>query len=341
MKEGRVCRFIFFQTLLCSGYIEGLSLHAASDLTKQSFTLVCDLEGASVSNAMSFTYNGTSAGGCSGPPGAACFSSIGTIAWSNQMVNFTLNQNEITSKGNALWTCTHGIDPASLTTTVIALCTNIEVKYADQKIDISCSCGFPSVQAEVNYKASQNGNSLGSQTFDLASSPGINCTTDNRAMDYSFKIENFPSGTAEVCATVKTYSQITTPTTICKPVPDCSQDIFLYGFLPVFLIVLIASIAIIILKIDFLSKQFGEFTWKKGGITAVFFVIAVIIGVCLGLLIKGCDKKFLALGLSLFFGILLVVALIFALIYYHKKCESGSGVPERVLDYIQCSQLGQ
>lgn len=109
---------------------------------------------------------------------------------------------------------------------------------------------------------------------------------------------------------------------------DCSQDIFLYGFLPVFLIVLIASIPINILKIDFLSKQFGEFAWKKVGITAVFCVIAIIIGVCLGLLIKGCDKKLLALGLSLFFGILLVVALIFALIYYHKKCESGSDIQD-------------
>lgn len=36
---------------------------------------------------------------------------------------------------------------------------------------------------------------------------------------------------------------------------------------------------------------FLEFAWKKVGITAVFLVIAIIIGVCLGLLIKGCDKS--------------------------------------------------
>lgn len=33
-----------------------------------------------------------------------------------------------------------------------ALCTDVEVKYADEKMDISCSCGFPSVQAELEYK---------------------------------------------------------------------------------------------------------------------------------------------------------------------------------------------
>lgn len=39
---------------------------------------------------------------------------------------------------------------------ILALCTNIDVKYADEKMDISCSCGFPSVQAELEYKVFDN-----------------------------------------------------------------------------------------------------------------------------------------------------------------------------------------
>lgn len=68
-------------------------------------------------------------------------------------------------------------------------------------------------------QASQNGDTLRSQTIDLSSSPGSNCTTDTNAKDFSSKISNFPSETVEVCARIKTYSQTTTPKTLCALVP--------------------------------------------------------------------------------------------------------------------------
>lgn len=97
----------------------GLELYPASDLTAQSFTLVCDLKGTVWTNAIIFTYNGSSGGACGSPPSPTCGSSIGTLTSDSQTVNFTLNQNEILSRGNALWACAHGTELAYLNTTVI------------------------------------------------------------------------------------------------------------------------------------------------------------------------------------------------------------------------------
>lgn len=67
-----------------------------------------------------------------------------------------------------------------------------------------------------NYKKDrEGGNQLGDQTFNLKSSPGTICTSDARAMDFYYQIEHIPSGAMEVCATIKTFSQISTPETIC------------------------------------------------------------------------------------------------------------------------------
>lgn len=55
----------------------------------------------------------------------------------------------------------------------------------------------------------------GDETFNLKGSPGTICTSDARAMDFSHQIEHIPSGTLEVCATIKTFAQISTPETIC------------------------------------------------------------------------------------------------------------------------------
>lgn len=56
---------------------------------------------------------------------------------------------------------------------------------------------------------------IGDQTFNLKSSPGTICTSDARAMDFYYQIEHIPSGAMEVCAKIKTFSQISTPETIC------------------------------------------------------------------------------------------------------------------------------
>lgn len=88
-------------------------------MTAQSFTLVCDLQGTVLTNTIIFTYNGSSGGGCGSPPTPSCGSPIGTIASDSKTVNLTLNQNEIASKGNALWVCAHGTELAPLNTTVI------------------------------------------------------------------------------------------------------------------------------------------------------------------------------------------------------------------------------
>lgn len=66
-----------------------------------------------------FSYDGHPAGGCSSPPNPTCVSMVGTIVTDNQTVNLTLNQNEILSKGTALWTCAHGTKSACFNATVI------------------------------------------------------------------------------------------------------------------------------------------------------------------------------------------------------------------------------
>lgn len=55
----------------------------------------------------------------------------------------------------------------------------------------------------------------GNQTFDLVGSQNTQCTLDSRAMDFAYSIENFPSGTEEVCATLKTFSQASKPQPVC------------------------------------------------------------------------------------------------------------------------------
>lgn len=204
----------FFQISLIKG-IEGLAIYPASDLTAQSFNLVCDLQGTPWTKPIIFSYDGNPAGGCSSPPNPTCVSMVGTIVTDNQTVNLTLNQNEILSKGTALWTCTHGSKSTSFNATVIAVCLRGKLNHRDGKININCSCGYPSVQAKIQYKDREGGNQLGDQTFNLKSSPGTICTSDARAMDFYYQIEHIPSGAMEVCATIKTFSQISTPETIC------------------------------------------------------------------------------------------------------------------------------
>lgn len=88
-------------------------------MTAQSFSLVCDLQGTTLTFAVSFTYDGSPAGGCGSPPSPVCGSTVGSITSGNQTVNLTLNQNEISSKGNASWVCTHGSTSATFKATVI------------------------------------------------------------------------------------------------------------------------------------------------------------------------------------------------------------------------------
>lgn len=85
----------------------------------QNFTLVCDLQGTTWTNVLRFSYDGSPGGGCGTPPNPSCGSSIGIITPGTQTVSLTLNQNEILSKGNSLWTCTHGTVPADYNATVI------------------------------------------------------------------------------------------------------------------------------------------------------------------------------------------------------------------------------
>lgn len=67
-------------------------------------------------------------------------------------------------------------------------------------------------------KDGKGGNRLWVQTINLKGSPGIICTSDARAMDFYYQIEHIPSGTMEVCVTIRTFSQISTPETICTSV---------------------------------------------------------------------------------------------------------------------------
>ena len=98
----------------------GLSLDRAGDLTLQSFTLVCDLQGATLVDPVVFTYDGNSAGGCSSPPSPTCNSPYGTITTDSlNTLNITLNQNEIKTRGNAIWTCSHSSLTATYNATVI------------------------------------------------------------------------------------------------------------------------------------------------------------------------------------------------------------------------------
>lgn len=64
-------------------------------------------------------------------------------------------------------------------------------------------------------KDGEGRNLFGDQTFNLKTSLGAICTSDARAMDFYYQLEHIPSGTMEVCATIKTFSQISTPETIC------------------------------------------------------------------------------------------------------------------------------
>lgn len=88
-------------------------------MTLQNFTLVCDLQESSWTNTLFFSYDGSPAGGCGSPPNPTCVSSIGVITPGTRTVHLTLNQNEILSKGNVLWTCTHGTVSANYNATVI------------------------------------------------------------------------------------------------------------------------------------------------------------------------------------------------------------------------------
>lgn len=216
IKQRKRCSLVIFQiSLLCT--IEGLSLYPASDLTAQSFTLVCDLQGSTWTQSLIFSYaNGKTGGGCTFPPNPACGSSVGTITSDTQTVNLTLSQDKILDIGDNVWKCTHGTDPAAnFSATVIALCTNGKTSFEDNKISISCSCGYPSVEADVEYKDSKNGNLLQKQTLTLGNSSGSQCSFDNRSMDFFSHIVNYPSETEEVCATIRTVSQISTPVKLC------------------------------------------------------------------------------------------------------------------------------
>lgn len=57
-------------------------------------------------------------------------------------------------------------------------------------------------------KDGKGGNRLGVQTNNLKGSPGVICTSDARAMDFYYQIEHIPSGTMEVCVTIRTFSQV-------------------------------------------------------------------------------------------------------------------------------------
>lgn len=81
--------------------------------------MVCDLQGTPWTKLIIFSYDGNPAGGCSSPPNPTYGSIVGTIVTDNQTVNLTLNQNEILSKGTALWTCAHSSKSASFNATVI------------------------------------------------------------------------------------------------------------------------------------------------------------------------------------------------------------------------------
>lgn len=288
-------------------------------MTLQSFTLVCDLQGAVLVNPVTFSYDGTPAGGCGSPPNPTCGSLVGTIVSDSQTVNLTLNQIEIKNIGNASWICEHGTSSPPLITNVIALCMNGKVTYKDKKIGVSCSCGYPSVQAEVEYK-DKDGQLLGNQTFSLGNSTNSQCSSDSRSLDYSSYIENYPSETMEVCATIKTFSQISTPVKICATGCKYSDvELFLGGF-SCFPIVLITSI--IMLIILFCNKRFGDKKTNKIIIIVLFNSFALIIGFALGFALKECDKRDLGLGLGLGFGFILAIALVLTLYIYHKQCGS-------------------
>lgn len=293
-----------FLTMKCKSTSESIDLSSPRSWIKDGVTLIND--------------------GISLPAGSGYSETVGTNEFSLDTPTLDLNFHASDFR------CVYKFSQADLTILMFEFNSTdqsdedcIDGKSID-KCWFSLSKVFPAVSSPNLYVSYED------ETIDDISSL-LNITStlnaDGKTERYYFKIEStsFSKDVKEIKLTF-TVGQILRTLTI--KVKDCSQDIFFYGFLPVFLIVLIASIAINILKIDFLSKQFGEFAWKKVGITAVFCVIAIIIGVCLGLLIKGCDKKFLALGLSFLFGILLVVALIIVLIYYHKKCESKSDIQD-------------
>lgn len=246
--QRKIFSAILFQiNLLCS--TTGFSLYATTDLTLQSFSLVCDLQGTPWTSPLSFTYDGNPAGGCGTPP-ASCGSPIGSITKSSTQtaVTFTLNPGEILSKGNSEWKCIHGTDLASYNATVIALCQNGNLKIEGKNIFVSCSCGYPNVEADIVYKDCTDEKSLGNLKLNLQSS-SASCSSDARAMDFLSNVTDFPSGTAKVCATIRTTAQITVPETVCGTiVSDCGDsdgELFMRGF-SIFIIVLFTTIFVLI-----------------------------------------------------------------------------------------------
>lgn len=338
--------------------ISGLNLTSANVfMPTTGFTFICTVQGTITTEISVSDPLGNIAAACFQPPNGCGSSVSNTFNRNIADGTFTVgivqsNVHTTNSKGN--WTCTDGINVAWFDVKEIVSFTNPEISLTEaangKMVMVLFECIYPYPEIKISYvkKSTLDHVSDTENGGIISNGTSVNCpVADARAISVN---GTFPLSTRQfkedvvVAVTIILngiklpiiYSNITIPSTI-----DCSQDIFFYGFLPVFLIVLIASIAINILKIDFLSKQFGEFTWKKVGITAVFCVIAIIIGVCLGLLIKGCDKKFLALGLSFLFGILLVVALIIVLIYYHKKCESKSDIQDGDGGEDSCNRSSQ
>ena len=114
--------------MCCYFFFTGLRLYPSTvDLTFESFTLVCDLDGLNVSDIVSFAYNGTGADACTSPPNPFCTSTFGSITPGTNTVNFTLKPSEIPLKGNALWSCSHGSQTAQLSAYVV--CKLFYLKY--------------------------------------------------------------------------------------------------------------------------------------------------------------------------------------------------------------------
>lgn len=338
----KICAKLLLLTLVFPAYLyrctSGVTFAPCSEVKKNvPCNMTCQVP--DLTKIININCNGSSRGSCT-----ALGCSINTYQEGGNTVYLNIPSLSY-SNDNCEWSCTYGATSSSSSTVTVfsgilsPLNLTSQTNADGVKLTAIADCLYPYYPiVDVEYSIQSVGPyaSLNAQVDLQSSTPPGGCSDAiERRVTANFDVpKNHEDLAGKTVFFRMKFSQYQTGeenyTNIEGPFSfeDCSQDIFLYGFLPVFLIVLIASIPINILKIDFLSKQFGEFTWKKVGITAVFCVIAIIIGVCLGLLIKECDKKLLALGLSLFFGILLVVALIFALIYYHKKCESGSDIQD-------------
>nr|XP_022326170.1 uncharacterized protein LOC111126069 [Crassostrea virginica] len=316
MMTKKIFSAVLFQIQIY--FSAGLILYSEGDLTSKSFTLVCDLQGATLTNPVLFRYDGNSAGGCSSPPSPTCNSPIGTITTdASRTMNITLSQTHILDKGNALWSCSHGSITADYNASVNTYCLNKRVESKDKKIEISCNCGFPSVQAVIEYKVGET--ILGKQTVNLTSSMA-SCSPDSRAMDFSSKIVDFPLKTLDVCATITTSKEVTDP--ICSAI-DCGFSI---GGFSICLIELAAFIIIMILMI---LKKIGGFSTIKVCVSVCLLIVALIIGLVLGFIVTECKQRDLSLGLGLGLGFALAAAHIITIIVIHKKCDTKKDDGER------------